>query len=180
MQLKNKNNNIILMGFMGVGKGQVARELAKRTGFFAIDSDDLIESFTNTKIKKIFSEEGEAYFRDLEQQVASWLAKHVENTVISTGGGFFAVENFNKIGKVIFLQADFESIVKKMMEHPKAKKKIKKRPLFQDVTKAKALFELRQPLYITKADIIIDVAGRSNAEIVSEILANIEEKKNST
>ena len=42
------------MGFMGVGKGSLARELAKRTARIAIDTDDLIESLENTTIKKIF------------------------------------------------------------------------------------------------------------------------------
>lgn len=166
-------NNILLMGFMGVGKGQLARQLAQQTDFFAIDSDDLIESFTNTKIKKIFLEEGEPYFRRLEQRVANWLADHVENTIISTGGGFFAVENLQKIGTVVFLKSDFEAIVQKMILHPKATKKIKKRPLFQDVEKAKALFDLREPLYTAKADLIVDVTGRTNTDIATEILASL-------
>ena len=35
-------DNIILTGFMGVGKGRVARALVEKTGMFAIDTDDLI------------------------------------------------------------------------------------------------------------------------------------------
>ena len=52
-------DNIVLIGFMGVGKGRTARALAARTGQFAVDCDDLIESFTNTKVKKIFSKFGD-------------------------------------------------------------------------------------------------------------------------
>ena len=48
-----KKNNIILIGFMGVGKGTVARALVKKSNMFAIDTDDLIESMENRKIKKI-------------------------------------------------------------------------------------------------------------------------------
>ena len=45
------------MGFMGVGKGSLARELTKQTGRMAIDSDDLIESMQNMKVSKIFEKE---------------------------------------------------------------------------------------------------------------------------
>ena len=63
--------NIVLIGFMGVGKGRTARMLAEKTGRFAVDCDDLIESFSNVKVKKIFAQFGEPRFRELEREVAS-------------------------------------------------------------------------------------------------------------
>jgi len=165
-----KKNNILLIGFMGVGKGSLARELVKMTDYFAIDTDDLIESFENRKIKNIFKVDGESCFRQLEQRVADWLERHVENTIISTGGGFFAVENLNRIGTVVYLQSDFDVIFEKMMAHPKAEKKIKKRPLFQDPDQARQLLESRRPLYEAKADITINVVGKSSADIAGELL----------
>ncbi len=68
-----KKNNIILIGFMGVGKGTVARAMVKESSMYAIDTDDLIESMENRAIKKIFAVEGEAYFRNLEKKTALWL-----------------------------------------------------------------------------------------------------------
>ncbi|WP_275896798.1 shikimate kinase, partial [Campylobacter fetus] len=47
-----------MIGFMGVGKGTIARALAEKLGVFAIDGDDMIESYANKKIKKIFEDEG--------------------------------------------------------------------------------------------------------------------------
>lgn len=164
-----KANNIVLIGFMGVGKGSLARELARVTGMFAVDSDDLIESFENRRIKNIFKDDGEPYFRGIEQKVAEWLENHVTRTIVSTGGGFFAVENLNKIGTVVFLDSDFDSISDTIRNHPKADKKIKKRPLFQDRVKARKLFEKRQPLYTAKADIIIKTAGKTVQARAAEI-----------
>ncbi len=74
---------------MGVGKGTIARALVKSSNYFAIDTDDLIESIDNRKVKKIFKEDGEQYFRNLEKRCALWLEANVDNTIISTGGGFF-------------------------------------------------------------------------------------------
>ena len=172
--IKFEPNNILLIGFMGVGKGKLARELASRTDYFAIDTDDLIESFENITIKNIFKDKGEAHFRNLEQKVANWLEDSVENTIISTGGGFFGVDNLNNIGCVVYLQSDFDTISEKMMGHPKAKKKIKKRPLFQNTDKTRKLFESRLPLYEAKADITINVTGKSTNDIADELLRKLE------
>ena len=165
--------NLLLIGFMGVGKGRLARELAQRKGCFALDTDDLIESFENRKIRKIFKEDGEPYFRALERQVAEWLEKSVRNTVISTGGGFFAVENLNSIGTVVFLRAGFDSILNKMVTHPKAEKKLKKRPLFRDPKAAEKLFYERQPLYLAKADLVIDMEGKNISEVAESLIAKV-------
>ncbi len=90
--------NILLIGFMGVGKGALARELVRCDGsLYALDTDDMIESMTNTRIKKIFATAGEEAFRALEQKTAQWLAGNVSNAVISTGGGFYKVKNIKDI-----------------------------------------------------------------------------------
>lgn len=162
--------NIILIGFMGVGKGSVAREIVRQSGMVAIDTDDIIESMENRRIKKIFEEEGEPYFRDLEKRVAKWLRTSVTDTLISTGGGFFKVPKLHSIGTVVLLDAPFDTIYHRIIDHPNAQKKLKKRPLFQDVEKAKALYNEREPQYKAVADIVIDVSNKDYATIAKEIL----------
>lgn len=164
------SNNIVLIGFMGVGKGRTARALAGKTGRFAVDCDDLIESFTNKKVKKIFSKFGEPRFRKLEREVALWLEKHVQKTIISTGGGFLQVPNLSEIGSVVYLHSDFGQILEGITSHPKAKKKIKKRPLLQDLDKARALFDSRLPLYREVADYEVQVGGRSIKAVTKDII----------
>lgn len=165
--------NIVLIGFMGVGKGSIAREIVKKSSFVALDTDDIIESMENRKIKTIFAEEGEKYFRALERKVARWLKKNVEGTLISTGGGFYKVPNIKKIGTVVLLHAPFETIYSRILEHPEADKKLAKRPLFQDIEKARALYEERLPLYLKAADIVIDVRDKDVAKIANEILKKV-------
>ncbi len=165
--------NIVLIGFMGVGKGTVARALAKESDIFAIDSDDLIESLENRKIKEIFEVEGEKYFRKLEAKTAKWLEKSVKNSIISTGGGFYKVKNLSKIGKVVYLQSSFDAILDRILSHPNAQKKLAKRPLFQDREKAKELYNSRIKDYEECSDIVINVEKRDPKDIAKEILERV-------
>jgi shikimate kinase len=165
--------NIILIGFMGVGKGSIAREVTKHSKYIAIDTDDIIESMTNKKIKDIFSDEGEAYFRGLEKKVSLWLESSVKETLISTGGGFYKVKNLKKIGRVVLLDSPFDDIIKRIKNHPNAKKKLKKRPLLKDLKKAKELYDQRRPEYLKLADIVVDVTNKSAKECSKELLKKV-------
>ncbi|MBV5320595.1 MAG: shikimate kinase [Sulfuricurvum sp.] len=165
--------NIVLIGFMGVGKGSVAREILKQSDLVALDTDDIIESMENRRIKKIFAEEGEEYFRELERKVARWLQKEVRGTLISTGGGFFKVPNLKKIGTIVYLSAPFETIHSRILSHPDAEKKLRKRPLMQDIEKAIKLYDERSVLYKKVADITIDVTNKEIADVAKEILKKV-------
>jgi shikimate kinase len=165
--------NIVLIGFMGVGKGSVAREVIKNSKYMAIDTDDLIESMENRKIKSVFEEEGEAYFRSLEKNVSKWLESSVKNTLISTGGGFYKQTNLKKIGIIVLLDSPFDAIIKRIKEHPNAVKKLKKRPLLADLKQAKKLYNERRPEYLKLADIVIDVTDKSAFECSKELLKKV-------
>ncbi len=165
-----KTNNIILIGFMGVGKGTVARALVKATDYFAIDTDDLIESIENKKIKKIFEQDGEPYFRALETKCAIWCEKNLTNTIISTGGGFYRQKNLHKIGTVIYLQSTFDKIIEGLKNAPNSKKKFKKRPLLNDLKEAKKIYNQRVKEYEKVANITIDVTHWSEKQAVKDIL----------
>ena len=164
-----KSGNIVLIGFMGVGKGTVARALAAQSGMFALDCDDMIESYANKKIGQIFKEQGEQSFRKMEASLAKFLEKSVCCAVISTGGGFYAVKNLNKIGTVVYLKSSFEGIINRLKNSENAEKKFAKRPLLADLQKAAALHAQRDGAYEKKADIVIDVENKSVKKIVKEI-----------
>ena len=161
--------NIVLVGFMGVGKGQIARELAAQISLYTVDCDDLIESAMNMKVKNIFAAYGEEKFRDLERQTAKWLEKNVKKTIISTGGGFINVPNLKQIGTIVYLHAEYQFIIDRIMSHPNAAKKMKKRPLLQDLPAAKKLYQARLPIYRKVADHVIDVTGKDAASVADDI-----------
>ncbi|BFU77471.1 shikimate kinase [Arcobacter sp. 15-2] len=167
------NKNIILIGFMGVGKGTIARALVKQSDYFAVDTDDLIESLENKKIKKIFEENGEPYFRNLEKKCALWCEKNVKNSIISTGGGFYKQPNIKNIGTVIYLESTFDKIIEGLHNAPNSKKKFKKRPLLNNLEEARKIFNQRILEYKNVADIIINVedwdANIAAGKILKEI-----------
>jgi len=165
--------NIILIGFMGVGKGTIARELAKQSGYYAVDTDDLIQSLTNKKIKTIFKESGEKHFRGLEQKTANWIQNNLTKTIVSVGGGFYKVDNLKKLGTVIYLNSPFDDIYNRIITSPNAKNKLKKRPLFQKLNNAKELYNKRVKEYEKLCDIKIEVNNKTEKSIVNNILKKI-------
>ncbi len=162
-------NNIILIGFMGVGKGTTARAYSKEYGSFIIDTDDLIESKENMRIKEIFKKYGESRFRSLEQECANWIENSVDNSFISCGGGFYKVNNLKKLGKVVLLHASFDWIYNRLLTAKNSKSKLRKRPLFLEPKKAEELYNDREKAYLNIADIVINVENRNLIEIIREI-----------
>ena len=167
------SKNIILIGFMGVGKGTTARAIVKQSDYFAVDTDDLIESIENKKVKEIFEVDGESYFRQLEKKCALWLEKNVKNSIISTGGGFYRQENIHKIGTVVYLESGFDEIIDALKKAPNAKKKFKKRPLLNDLDEARKLYKQRVKEYKKVADITVNVEDWDINRIVKEILKKV-------
>ena len=158
---------------MGVGKGTVARALVKASDYYAVDTDDLIESLENKKIKNIFEESGEPYFRELEKKTAIWCEKNLKNTIISTGGGFYKQQNLKQIGKVVYLQSTFEAILQGLRDAPNSKKKFKKRPLLQNLEEAKKIYDIRVKEYEKVADIIVNVEDWNEQNAVKNILETL-------
>jgi shikimate kinase len=136
---------------MGSGKSTVGRLLAKELNTYFLDTDVLIESFENRKISDIFQSDGEEAFRNMEKKCFEWIKNSVKNTIISVGGGFpVFIPEIKEAGKVVYLKVDFENILKRMTEEERTK-----RPLFQDLDKAKELFDKRDKIYSRLADIVI-------------------------
>lgn len=163
--------NIILIGFMGSGKTTVGQALAKQLNFNFIDTDEFIESRKGTLIKDIFSQHGEAHFRQLEKQAIEQLNR-VEDCVISVGGGAVMYHNnldtLKRIGTTIFLDTPLQKILVNL--------KSKFRPLVGnniDESKMKELLNYRYPTY-KQADIIINTDTFSVAQTVNEICSRLD------
>ncbi|MDP2931225.1 MAG: shikimate kinase, partial [Chloroflexota bacterium] len=67
-------SSIALIGFMGTGKTAVGKALAEKLGKQFIEMDALIEQKAGKPIPRIFAEDGEIAFRELELAVTKEIA----------------------------------------------------------------------------------------------------------
>ena len=77
---------IWFIGKSGAGKSVIGKNLSKNLNLKFFDSDKEIELSTKKSIKTIFEEQGEQYFRNIEEKICIELLSK-ENCVISLGGG---------------------------------------------------------------------------------------------
>jgi shikimate kinase len=77
---------IALVGLPGSGKSTIGRQLARRLGLNALDTDHVIEERLGCSIREYFEREGEGSFRDVEQAVIDDVTQS-HNGILSTGGG---------------------------------------------------------------------------------------------
>ena len=166
----NNKINITLCGMMGSGKSTVGKILAKKLKYKFKDIDKIIEAKANKSINRIFEEEGEKYFRDLEEKTTIEILQN-EKTVISLGGGAIVNDNIKKSIKKnsynIYLNVNID-ILKKRLENSKSRPLIKTKNLHLTLTN---LIKNRENLY-KKADLII-INEKNISATIEIILKNI-------
>lgn len=134
--------NVILVGVMGSGKSTVGRLLAHSLGFGFIDTDAAVVARAKKSVARIFSEQGESAFRDLERKEVL-RAAGARRHVIATGGG--AVEDdevwraLSASGIVVWLNPSIEELVRRMAPGPEALKALAHRPFLEDLADISAL-----------------------------------------
>jgi shikimate kinase len=106
---------LFLIGFMGEGKTSIGEVLAKKMGFFFIDSDKYVEKKEKMSIIKIFKIHGEEYFRKLEKKAINEICDQLnEPAVVSLGAGAVSdrdtVNSMKRIGHIIHIDADFDTL----------------------------------------------------------------------
>jgi shikimate kinase len=118
--------NIVLAGFMGVGKSAVGRIVAERLGLRFVDTDDLIAAEAGQSIAAIFENNGEPTFRRIEAEVCQRVAAQGGQVIASGGGALLdpAIRAaFEASGLVVCLCADLDAIIQRVGVDPS-------RPLF--------------------------------------------------
>jgi shikimate kinase len=97
---------IFLTGYMGAGKTTLGKAFAREMNVPFIDLDWYIEERFHKSIRELFTERGEASFRELERNMLHEVGEF-EDVVVSTGGGtpcfFDNMEYMNGCGQTVFL-----------------------------------------------------------------------------
>jgi shikimate kinase len=161
-------HNIALIGFMGTGKSSVGRLVAAQLHFELVDTDELIERRAGKPISRIFAEDGEPGFREIERQLVAEMAGW-RHKVISAGGGLGADEanqaSLKQHALVVCLCATPESIWQRVKNQTH-------RPLLQDpdpLNRIRALLAERTPVY-RQADVLMNTEMRSVRDVAQQVL----------
>ena len=162
-KLRDKMENIALVGMAGCGKSTLGRALAKETGKKFVDADAEVEDLAGKTIPEIFAQEGEEMFRRMETTVLAELGME-SGLVIATGGGCVTREEnyplLHQNSRIIWL------------DRCPARLPTEGRPLSQKTHPAQ-LYEMRKHLYKAFADATVDNNG-TKGETVTEILNLLE------
>ena len=164
--------NICIMGLMGSGKSIIGKNLSKNLNLKFYDTDKEIEIKTNKKISTIFKDEGESYFRDIEEKVCIEILA-IDNCVISLGGGSIISKKIRKIIKKnsysIYLQVKLNNLQNRLKfsrKRPLLNKNLNNSEILKNVLKD------RQKYY-EEADLIINNNGNKSQslnEIKSQLI----------
>jgi len=166
--------NVILIGYRATGKSSVARILGGHLGWPWVDADVEIERRAGKSIARIFAEDGEPAFRDLESQVIADLCSRSQWIIAAGGGAPMREQNrqaMKQSGKVIWLQASPQTIYHRMYSDPTTKDR---RPNLTDRGGLEEIIELlqkREPVYRQTADYVVDTDGKTVEDVAAEVLA---------
>ncbi len=161
--------NIILTGFMGTGKSAVGREVARRLGREFVDMDAVIEARAGKPIPRIFAEDGEAAFRQMEAALCAELSAR-DGLVIATGGGALVnPDNRARMmasGNIVCLNAAPDEILRRVSDHSD-------RPLLQVADPRARIVELLAARREAYAAIPwqVDTTALTVAEVAERVIA---------
>ena len=145
--LRNRMQNIAVIGMPGSGKSTIGRLIAEITGKRFVDMDAEIETRAGMTIPEIFAKYGEKYFRDLESETAADLGKE-HGLVIATGGGaVLRAENVDALR---------QNATVVHTERPVSSLPTDGRPLSKDIDTLVRMEKDRLPIYKAAADITFD------------------------
>ncbi len=170
----SRKSNIYLLGFMGVGKSSVGKLLAEKLDRQFFEIDDLIVESAGKPITKIFEENGEEHFRQLESDALKSAAEE-NNAVISCGGGIVMknenMQIISETGTSVFLSAAIDTLIERIGDSSG-------RPLLNGIQdeekfeKVKNSVALRLPKYLT-ADITLDTNDKTPEVIIDELVGKL-------
>lgn len=163
---------VIFIGPMGSGKSTIGKSVALALGLPFRDTDTIIEEVEGMDVSQIFIDKGEDYFRTVEKKV---LRDELlsDGSVLALGGGApisVDAQSALKVSSapVVYLDISLASVAPRIGFN-------RDRPLLLHNPRGQwqTLMEARRPIYESIANFVIDVNGKSQKEIVNEVLGVI-------
>jgi len=163
---------IVITGFMGCGKTEVARALAARQSLTVIDLDAEILKQQGRTAAQLIVEEGEPAFRAIETNALRELLPNNRASVIALGGGAWITEENRELiaqhnGVSVWLDAPFELCWQRIAASADD------RPLGRTREQSARLFQLRRPIYELATIHLPVMAHEDPANIIARLEADL-------
>lgn len=167
LYVMNEKSNIVLIGMPGAGKSTVGVLLAKAMGRYFLDTDIYIQAIENKELQEIIDAKGLEEFCRIEE--SHIICIDIKNAVIATGGSAVysdeAMQWLAQDGIIVHLDLPFEEIERRVTN-------LYTRGVVMEKSQTlRGLYEKRQPLYKSYAEITIGCSGKRHEEIVDEIIS---------
>ncbi len=167
--------NIVLVGFAGTGKTQVAHEIAGISGRKLLDTNEEIVLRQGKSISTIKEIYGEDYFRDLESDIITNMESisAADPLVVAAGeGAVLREENrecLRRMGRVFWLKASLEEILDNI------KREGSHLLMYDDLEeRVREMLAEREDLYRSCAQGEVHIMEREPREVAVEILNQME------
>ena len=163
---------VVLIGPPGAGKTSIGRSLAKAMKVEFADTDVLIEADQGKNVSQIFIDEGEPYFREVEERICCMAMAEV-NGVLSLGGGAVLTPAVaeairNSGSEVIFLDVSLAVAAPRIGFN-------RDRPLLLNNPRQQwqRLMDARRPVYESLSTVKIEVESRTVNQVVKDSLMRV-------
>lgn len=169
--------SVVLVGLMGAGKSTVAGLLGRQLGLPVLDTDRLVEAAAGKTVRRIFDEDGEAAFRDIEARELTTALASDQPVILAAAGGVvlreqnrMALVEARRSGRarVVWLTADVDDLVARTERGAH-------RPLLDDDRRGRleSMENERSDLYRAVCDVAVSTSGRTPEDVADGIARSV-------
>ncbi len=174
-----RKDNIIIIGFSFTGKSLVGERTAQRLGWELIDSDHTIAAIAGKSVPKIFAEDGEARFREMERDVIAKACSGKQRIIVTGGGAIVDPRNRDLLlrsGVVVCLEAQPKTIYKRLIESTQKEETVP-RPLMNAPDPLARIIQLKasRQAYYAVADWVVDTDNLNIGETTDSVIDGYEQ-----
>lgn len=164
--------SIVLIGPPGAGKTSVGKAVAKATSSSFSDTDNLIEMEIGKSIAEIFVDDGEEFFRAVEERICLEALRNGDGVLSLGGGAPLSINVQNELQKtdvhVVFLDVSLAVAAPRIGFN-------RDRPLLLNNPRQQwqILMDKRRPVYERLATSIIEVDQSSVSSLCKRIVLKV-------
>lgn len=163
---------IVLIGPPGAGKSSIGRALSKALAIDFADTDALIETEQGKSVSQIFVDDGEPFFREIEERICLSALRDFDGVLALGGGAVLSLDVQEALrhldSQIIFLDVSLAVAAPRVGFN-------RDRPLLLNNPRQQwqKLMNMRRSTYELLATTIIEVGDRSISTIAKEIMKKV-------